>query len=252
MSPRRRRAARVLRRWRQAPVLPPADPFRTVDFSPEWQATLQQAGPLTMTSPERVVALIGAVEHVVSAGIDGGFVECGVWRGGSTLAAALTYLRLGETRDLHLFDTFAGMPAPGAADVDLHGVHADVWWDADQQRRAADEHGATEDQVRAAILACGYPPQKLHLIRGMVQDTLPQHAPEAIAVLRLDTDFYDSTRHELRHLWPRLQPGGILIVDDYGHFQGARQAVDEFLAELSPRPFLHRIDYTGRLLVKPL
>ena len=73
--------------------------------------------------------------------------------------------------------------------------------------------------------------------------------PERIALLRIDTDWYESTRHELVHLYPRLSPGGVLIIDDYGHWQGARKAVDEyFQAGL----FLNHIDYTGRLAIKPL
>jgi hypothetical protein len=83
-----------------------------------------------------------------------------------------------------------------------------------------------------------------------VERTLPAALPP-IALLRLDTDWYESTKHELVHLFPLLQPGGILILDDYGHWQGARQAVDEYLAQLPHSYFLHRIDYTGRLLVKP-
>lgn len=234
----------MLRRRRQAP----ADPFRTADFTPAWLETLARVQPYTMTSPERIAGLIGAVEHVVAAGIEGAFVECGVWRGGSSLAAALTFQRLGEERELYLFDTFEGMPEPGAEDVDLHGVHASRWWDREHQRRAAREHGATREAVRATL--GGYPQSKLHLIAGRVQDTLPGQAPETIAVLRLDTDFHDSTRHELEQLWPRLSAGGILIVDDYGHFAGARKAVDEFFAGRGLRPFLHRLDYTGRLVVK--
>jgi hypothetical protein len=74
--------------------------------------------------------------------------------------------------------------------------------------------------------------------------------PEQIAVLRLDTDFYESTRHELRHLYPRLVHGGVLIIDDYGHWAGARKAVDEYIAEEGIRLLLNRIDYTGRIAIK--
>jgi hypothetical protein len=229
---------------------PRADPFRTADFTPEWRATVERSQPYSLTSVERLAALIAAVEHVVGGGIDGAFVECGVWRGGSSLAAALTFQRLGDSRDLYLFDTFEGMPPPGTDDVDLHGVHASQWWSADSQRRAASEHGATVDAVRSLLSGSGYPNAALHLVQGMVEDTIPAGAPDAISVLRLDTDFYASTRHELTHLWPRLSAGGILVVDDYGHFEGARKAVDEFFAERGERPFLHRVDYTARLVVK--
>ncbi|HYM86681.1 MAG TPA: TylF/MycF/NovP-related O-methyltransferase, partial [Pseudoxanthomonas sp.] len=74
--------------------------------------------------------------------------------------------------------------------------------------------------------------------------------PECIALLRLDTDWYESTRHEMIHLFPRLCVGGVLILDDYGHWLGARRAVDEYLGEHNVPLFLQRIDYTGRYAVK--
>ena len=238
------------RKRRHAPTAE-SDPFRTADFTPEWRATIAASQPYSMTSIERLAALIGAVEHVVRAGIEGAFVECGVWQGGSTLAAALTFIRLRDVRDLYLFDTFEGMPAPGPQDVDLHGVPAGQWWSADVQREAARAHGATEGEVRRMLLdQSGYDDARLHLVEGMVETTIPASAPDAISILRLDTDFYESTRHELTHLWPRVARGGILIIDDYGHFDGARKAVDEFFAERGEHPFLHRVDYTARLVVK--
>ena len=107
------------------------------------------------------------------------------------------------------------------------------------------------EEVRRNVLETGYPSDAVHFIEGKVEDTLPVHAPQQIALLRLDTGWYESTYHELIHLYPLLSPGGILIIDDYGHWQGCRQAVDQFLAEQDPGLFLHRIDHTGRLVVKP-
>lgn len=228
-----------------------ADPFRTADFPPAWTETVQRVSPYTLTSPERIGGLIAAVEHVVANRIAGAFVECGVWRGGSAIAAALTFQRLAELRDLYLFDTFAGTPTPPSdQDVDLHGVHAGDWWSAELLSRAAVELGATRADVETRMRGTGYPHARLHLVPGLVQDTIPVSAPDPIAVLRLDTDFYDSTRHELEQLWPRLSPGGILIVDDYGHFQGARRAVEEYFRTHRANVFLHRLDYTARLVVK--
>ena len=83
-----------------------------------------------------------------------------------------------------------------------------------------------------------------------MEDTVPDTVPEKIALLRLDTDWYASTLHEMRELWPLLGSGGVLIVDDYGHFAGARQAVDEYLEESGERVLLGRLDYTGRMCVK--
>jgi O-methyltransferase len=84
----------------------------------------------------------------------------------------------------------------------------------------------------------------------MVEDTLPDQAPERIALLRLDTDWYASTKHELEQLYPRLAEGGVLIVDDYGHYEGARRAVDEYFRAAGEPVLLNRIDFSGRLVIK--
>ena len=105
--------------------------------------------------------------------------------------------------------------------------------------------------VRELLRSTGYPSERVHVVRGAVEETLPGHAPDRLALLRLDTDWYESTRHELQELYPRLATGGVLIVDDYGHWEGARRAVDEYFAGAGPAPLLQRIDYTGRMAVKP-
>ena len=91
---------------------------------------------------------------------------------------------------------------------------------------------------------------RVEFVQGRVENTLPAAAPPEIALLRLDTDWYESTRHELEHLYPRLVDGGVLIVDDYGYWQGARQAVDEYFGETGEAILLNRIDDTGRIAVK--
>ena len=205
-----------------------------------------------MTSPERIIALCKAVEHLVRTGVPGDFVECGVWRGGSMMAVAATLLHLGRTdRRLHLFDTFEGMTAPAAVDRDYRGAPAEsLLNEAGGDRTQQIWAYAGLDEVRRNMASTGYPDANIRYVQGRVEDTLPAQAPDAIALLRLDTDWYESTLHELRTLWDRLAVGGILIVDDYGQWQGARQAVDEFLADLAAPPFLMRIDYSGRLAVK--
>jgi hypothetical protein len=104
--------------------------------------------------------------------------------------------------------------------------------------------------VRANLESTGYPMERIRFVEGKVEDTIPATLPERIALLRLDTDWYESTRHELRHLYPLLSRHGILVIDDYGHWQGARQAVDEYFAAQGRPVFLHRVDYTARLVVK--
>lgn len=222
------------------------------DFTPQHISILNKVGPYTLTSQERIYSLIEAVSYVVRAGIRGSLVECGVWRGGSMMAAALTLRGLKcEDRDLYLFDTFDGMPKPG--DVDVHATGQAAMTEFVQEQRGEDCSAvcyAPLHEVKSAMALTGYDRDRVHFVRGKVEDTIPSQAPESIAVLRLDTDWYESTRHELEHLYPRLSPGGILIIDDYGDWQGARKATDEFIANHAPGLLLSRIDDTGRLAVK--
>jgi hypothetical protein len=203
--------------------------------------------PYTLATPERIAAVCWATEYLVRTGIPGSFVECGVWRGGSTMAAALTLGRLGaRDRDIYLYDTFAGMTRPTEADVDYAGVPLLRDWPAPEEDHPVGAVGL--DEVRANLARTGYDPERLHFVVGPVEETLPEQAPESIALLRLDTDWYESTRHELVHLYPRLHTGAVLIVDDYGHMQGVRKAVDEYF---EGRPaLLCRTDYSGRVVVK--
>lgn len=220
------------------------------DIDDDARAIIETVLPFSMTSPERILALRDAVRHVCRHGIDGDIVECGVWRGGSMMAAALTMLECGARRRIHLFDTFEGMPPPAAADRDLTGVSAATLLAAEQRESGDTWAYSPLEQVRANLRSTGYPGELVRFVPGRVEETIPEAAPERIAVLRLDTDWYESTRHELEHLYPRLAVGGVLIVDDYGHWQGARRAVDEYLAASGARLLLSRIDYTGRMAVK--
>jgi O-methyltransferase len=188
---------------------------------------------------------------VIRAGVPGDFVECGVWRGGSSMLTALTLNRLGDSeRRLYLYDTFAGMPEPGELEVDALGHSARQQWSSEQRGDVNDWCYASLTEVRQNLLSTGFPAERLNLVEGLVEETIPGTAPDRIAVLRLDTDWYESTRHELEHLYPRLREGGVLILDDYGHWEGARRAVDEYFGVQAPHLLLNRIDYTGRVAVK--
>lgn len=217
---------------------------------------LERAQPYSMTSAERLLAVVDAVRYVVGRQIPGAFAECGVWRGGSVLAMVLALQQLDRAdRDIHLYDTFAGMTEPSAVDVSADESALETWRAAQAagERPWPDLFGDevfSAEQVLELLGATGYPAERIHAVAGPVEQTLPRSAPERLALVRLDTDWYESTRHELEHLYPRLAPGGVLIVDDYGHWQGARRAVDEYFDAHPPRPLLARIDYTGRIAVK--
>jgi hypothetical protein len=231
------------------------DPRRVTTSDADWRI-IDAAQGQTLTSVERLQALIDSVRYCVDAGVEGALAECGVWRGGSVLAMLLTLQDLGVTdRDVYLYDTFEGMTQPSEADRSPFDPPAlATWSDAESAgRRPWDEvfDSATfgEQQVRELLLSTGYPAERLCFVRGPVESTIPATVPEQLALLRLDTDWYESTRHELEHLYPLLSPGGVLIIDDYGHWDGARRAVDEYFAAHG-RVLLTRVDYTARLVVK--
>lgn len=224
------------------------------DLEPEFLELHELCREQTMTSIERMYALWSATRYIVDNRLPGDFVECGVWRGGSAMLMAATLLRGGDTsRDLWLYDTFAGMTAPAEEDVQEMSGRAAADILRERERTPDDPFWgiAPRETVERNLSRIGYPISRFRLIEGDVTATLPGVAPSTIALLRLDTDWYSSTRHELEHLYPRLVSGGVLIIDDYGYWRGARKATDQFMATLRSRPLLQRIDYTGRICIKP-
>jgi hypothetical protein len=221
------------------------------DLDPWVADIIEQVRPFTMTSDERIAALCYAVRYVVRFRIPGDIVECGVWRGGSMMAAALALLAQGDaSRSLYLFDTFEGMPPPTNVDREAASGKLASALLADADRLSNIWACAQIEEVQVNLASTGYPPANIHLIAGKVEDTIPLAAPPDVSILRLDTDWYESTRHELIHLYPRLALGGALIVDDYGFWLGARKAVDEYFDQNRIPVLLNRIDETGRIAVK--
>jgi len=197
--------------------------------------------PYTKTSPERIAAWVAALAYIDRENIPGDIVECGVWRGGNIILAR----KLSPDRVCWLYDTFSGMTQPSAAD----GLKANELYKHKTQA-GIPMSGASLDKVMAAISECGvYDGDKLRFVEGDVCETLSQLEcrPAHIALLRLDTDWYDSTAAELEYLYPLLSVGGVLIVDDYGHWPGARQAVDDYFG---PDVAKEMIDYTACRIIK--
>lgn len=223
------------------------------DFEKEYLPLAEQCAPYTLTTPERLYNLHLAVKYVVQHQIPGDFVECGVWKGGSSMMIALTLRSLGVTdRRLHLFDTYEGMTAPTAEDIRARDGASAL---EQYKGRVADGRDTwikiPLEDVRANMARTGYPSEHVQFIKGPVEQTIPGAAPDRISLLRLDTDWYESTRHEFEHLYPRLSPLGVLIVDDYGYWQGARQATDEYLRRHALPLLLQRVDNTCRVAIKP-
>lgn len=213
---------------------------------------MRRVEPYTMIGADRLLALIDAARYIHTARLPGAVVECGVWRGGASMAAMITLMELGCTdRDFYLYDTFEGMSTPTVHDRRIDGRHAMPEFHARRTGSdSADWCRAGLEEVRAAVLSTGYPEKRIHFVKGKVEDTIPGTMPNEIALLRLDTDWYESTRHEMVHMFPRLAQHGVLILDDYGHWQGARQAVDEYLEAHRVALLLTRTDYAGRMGIK--
>lgn len=239
------RRANPLRRWRRARRREDKLERRLREFDPEARATIERVGPYTMLSPDALFAWIEAVRYVERAGIPGDLVECGVWRGGAMMAAALTLRQLGSaSRRLWLYDTFSGMTRPGGQDVDLLGEEdpASIFAACRTGPDSSTWCEASAADVRANLALTDYPVEHFVLVPGKVEETLPGAAPERVAALRLDTDWYESTRHEMEHLMPRLAAGGVLVVDDYFRWAGNRLAVDEWLARSGVVMLLTKVD----------
>ena len=222
------------------------------DFNEEEMETIKQAQPYTMTGRANMFSFIHAVKNIVKNNVPGDIVECGVWKGGSMMVAARTLANLKiSDRTLWLYDTYEGMTKPTEDDVSWHGEDADKTF---KQLKTGDNsadwcHGPLEG-VKQAVFSTGYDQAMFKFIKGPVEETIPDNLPKQIAILRLDTDFYESTKHELKHLYPLLSRGGILIIDDYGFWKGSRKAVDEYIRDNNLPIFLHRIDSTARLAIK--
>jgi hypothetical protein len=231
----------------------PVSPFADFpDLSDDDKKLIKFVSDYTMTSVARQVALINAVRYVLKNNLEGDFTECGVWRGGSSMIMAELLAQNQSNKKLYMYDTYDGMSEPTKDDVDILGKTAEELL-KQREKNASDFIWAyaTIEDVKNNLAKTKLNPEQLIYVKGKVEDTIPENAPEKICILRLDTDWYESTYHELKHLYPRLVSGGVLIIDDYGHWQGAKKAVDKYIEENQLRVFMMRADYTGRIIVKP-
>jgi len=186
---------------------------------------------LTMTSMERVWAVIQATKYIVHNNIEGDFVECGVWRGGCALAMAMVLSDLKSDKKIYLFDTFEGMTMPTEFDKTRYGTHAlDTHVPNDKGGLSSHRWAyASLEDVKEQFINNSVQSAAV-FIKGDVLKTLksPENIPKKISLLRLDTDFYESTKLEMDILFPKIEKNGILLIDDYGDWQGCKKAIDEY------------------------
>lgn len=208
----------------------------------------------TMIGLPGLIANLDAASYISSNAIPGAIIECGVWKGGSIKSILLRLKQLNDMeRDVYLFDTFTGMTEPSSLDLSYVGNSANEQYQQLNRGKIVEWCYAPKEYVNQSVLASAYPEYRIHLVVGDVKDTIPQWCEniERISILRLDTDWYESTKTEMEYFYPKLVKGGVLIIDDYGHWQGARQAIDEYFTTHNIKPFLFRIDYTRRMYIKP-
>lgn len=228
-------------------IFPDIEPSRQRSFFPDlvddafWEV-VDQARPYTMLCIEALYELYEAIRYVARNRIEGDLVECGAFMGGAVFAAAEWAQRCGMSdRRFFLYDTFCGFPSGTPPETDVQGNVVQMY-----------AHPDYLPVARNLIARSSWPQDRFVFVEGDVATTLTETRPERIALLRLDTDVYDSTRVELEQLYPLLSPGGVLIIDDYGQFRGARRATDEFMAQQASAPLLHRVSYGVRSGIKPM
>ena len=191
----------------------------------------------TMIGRRRLDNLAESLATVLNDGVPGDLAETGVWRGGATILMRAALLAWGDVdRRVWVIDSFQGMPAPDPvrwpadADLDLSGVEALT---------------VSRAEVEEAFARYGLLDKQTRFLEGWFADTLPLAPIDQLALLRLDGDLYQSTWEALEYLYPRLAPGGILIVDDYGAFVSCRQAVSEYREQHGIREPINKVDWTG-------
>ena len=219
------------------------DPFFCNVIMPNCMNNIMASG---FGSFETIYAAYNNVKYIVENKIPGDIVECGVWRGGITQLAALTMIHLKDTsRKIYLYDTFEGMPKPEDEDLDWDGNRALDTWRTITLKGEKWGFGGDINSVNQLMLSTKYPKEKIIITKGKVENTIPNVIPKKISLLRLDTDFYKSTLHELNHLFPILVLGGILVIDDYGYYLGSRKATDEYFKKNKIKMLLSRINNLG-------
>tara|TARA_A100001015_G_scaffold311585_2_gene415122 strand:+ start:173 stop:943 length:771 start_codon:yes stop_codon:yes gene_type:complete len=206
----------------------------------------------SMCPPAAHWSIIQSIKHISKKNIAGDLVECGVFKGGNLILMNHIMQKLNLKKKIFAFDTYDGMSEPTIYDKDLKDIPADKTFKKYNIRNEKWCYGSLEEVKRNINLFDKGYKSNFFFIKGKVEDTLKksENIPEKISLLRLDTDFYESTKIELEVLYPRLSKGGVLIIDDYGHWKGSQKAVDEYFDLKKNFHFLHRIDYGTRLLIK--
>ena len=229
--------------------------FPIVEASQDEISILNISAKYSMTSLARRWALINAIKYVKNQKIDGDFVECGVWKGGNLIIFNNLNRKYNLNKKIFGYDTFSGMSEPTIHDNNFLNINAKKEWEKNKKENNINTSFncySSLDEVKNNIKNCSEEKsiEKINLVLGKVEETLikQENLPKNISILRLDTDWYESTKIELEILYPKLTKGGVLIIDDYGQWKGSRKAVDEYF--FGKDVVLHYIDFSCRMMIK--
>ena len=222
------------------------------ESTPEEKELIESSCKYSTTGIIRMWALVQSIKYIHKKNIDGDMVECGIWKGGNVILMKKMIEKYNLKNKVYGYDTFEGMPDATIWDIDYKGNDAsNLMRNSKKDESVRNIHAyasltAVENNIRDSVGSM----DGINLIQGKVEETLREkkNLPKKISILRLDTDWYESTKAELETLYPRVEKGGIVIIDDYGHFKGAKKAVDEYFGD--QKPFMHYVDYTCRLFIK--
>jgi len=200
------------------------------EIPPHLYKLIRLAQPYTMVEPMRLAMLYGLANEICNSPIDGAIVECGVCQGGSAMILAAAIKNVSD-RKLWLYDTFEGLPAPGPRDGQLAKVFEGKL------------RGSIKT-VQEAIGTAGFPLERVVLRKGLFRDTFSEPLPKKVALLHIDADWYHSVLDCLRTFYPLVAGGGVIVLDDFGHWEGAREAFYDFCVEQNVKPLIERVGYT--------
>ncbi len=222
-----------------------------IDIEDEFYKIWEKVEKYTMISLERGYSIYKSIEYIKELGIRGDLAECGVWKGGACMLMAYALQKFGITdKNIYLYDTYKGMTEPEECDrIAWSGEKIYERWKKSSDTKGNFMWASSLEEVKSNMLSTGFPGKRMMFIEGDVRKTLDKKRPDMLSLIRLDTDWYDSTKKELEVLYPVLEIKGVIIIDDYGHFTGAKRAVDEYFCGHN-KILLNRIDYTGRTGVK--
>ena len=217
------------------------------EISEENKILINSIGDYSLTPLVRRWNLIKSLHYINQNKLEGDIVECGIWRGGNLFLAKkiqdLYYKNIKRT--FYGYDTFEGMPEPSVYDGEkVVKIYKNFLKKGERWTEASLDD--VENSIKKLFLSL----DDFNLVKGKVEDTLinKKNLPSKISLLRLDTDFYESTKVELEILYPLLVQKGVLIIDDYGDFIGCRKAVDDYF--FNKNVLMISIDKSCRIIIK--